>query len=218
MAGNLPVPQGLELRLIWQLSGQDSAVNILHFVHAVGTTHTQGRADTIATNVRTAFSSSGLNTFIHPTVSLARVESRQMDANSDPWFIGAGTAVVGTGTGDMLPPSTCFCVTLRTGLRGRSYNGRFYQWGYTEASNDTGGNCLAAAADATVGFIGAISSGLGGALALQMGVLSRWTTLPTAPPNTPATERNPPIISLLSAAVRRDLRWDVQRRRSLPGI
>lgn len=218
MAGNLPVPQGLECKIVWQLAGQDWALNILHFQHAVGTLHTQTRADTLSTLVKTALTSSALGGQLHPTVGLARVESRHMDSNSDPWFIGAGAPVVGTGTGDILAPQLVFCATLRTGLRGRSFNGRVYLGGFTEAANDAGGLVTTAATAAAINFLQAIASEAVTQLQLNHSILSRWTTPPTAPPGTPPTERNPPILSPVTAHTARDQRWDTQRRRAIPGI
>lgn len=217
MAGNLPVPQGLEVRLVWNLGGNPYAVNILHFTHAVGTLHSQARADSIATVVRNSFT----NNFavqVHPSVTLARIESRHMDANSDPWFIGAGAATPGTGTGKPLPAATSFAITLKTGLRGRSYNGRVFLWGYVEGANDAAGGMTSAAGAASVAFVDGIRQNMNTTLTAPMGVLSRWTTPPTAPPGTPPTERTPPIITAVTLVTNLDLRWDVQRRRAVPGI
>lgn len=218
MAGNLPVPQGVEVKLVWTYNGQDSAINVLHFSHSVGQTHTQARADSISSIYKAAFSSSALNAHIFSGVALARVESRHMDSNTDPWYIGAGAAVAGTGAEHPLPAATSFVITLRTGLRGRSYNGRIYIWGFTELANDAAGGITTAASAAAVSFIGTALGNMNTQLQLTQGVLSRWTTPPGSPPNTPPTERQPPIITPVVSTPARDARWDVQRRRATPGV
>ncbi len=53
-------------------------------------------------------------------------------------------AIVGSATGDALPPDTALVTTFRSGFRGRSFRGRTYWWGGTEANNDGGGRLLAA--------------------------------------------------------------------------
>lgn len=219
MAGNKPVPQGLEVKLVWAWNGNPSAINIFHASHELGAVHTQARADAIATGIRTAFTTpAAYGSFVHTGVTLARVESRHMDAATDPWFIGAGAAVAGTSAANPLPAATAFVVSLRTGLRGRSYNGRVYLWGWTEDANDAAGGISAAAAEAGRAFVGAIGGNLISAAQSTFSVLSRFTTPAGSPPGTPATERTPPQLTAITAAVTADLRWDVQRRRAVPGI
>lgn len=217
MAGNLPVPNGVEVKLVWTLSGVPYALNILHFVHQVGASMNQATADAISTLVKTSFTNN-LATFIHPNVQLLRVESRHMDANSDPWYIGAGAGVPGTGTGDPLPAATSFAVTLKTGLRGRSFNGRVFLWGYTEGANDTAGGITALGKTGSEAFLQGIDTNMNTTQQRPMAVLSRWHTPPGLPPGTPATERNPPLLTDVSTIVALDSRWDTQRRRAIPGI
>lgn len=218
MAGNLPVPQGMEVKLVWGKAGIPFALNILHFTHGVGQIHNQTRADSIDSIYKTALTSSGHGGALATSVSLIRVESRHMDSLSDPWFIGTNASVAGTGTGDALPPATSIVVTTKTGLRGRSYNGRVYLTGFVEAVNDAAGQILQANATNAVNFLSTAGSNMNTTLQLIAGVLSRWTTPPTAPPGTPPTERNPPVITGITSYTMLDLRWDVQRRRAIPGI
>lgn len=218
MAGNLPVPQGLEAKLVWTRAGIPFALNILHFRHGIGQLHDQTRANTLDTLCKTALTSSGHGGILHTSVALARVESRHMDSNSDPWFVGAGAAVAGTGVGEPLPLANSFVVTLKTGLRGRSFNGRVYLVGYTEGVNDANAQITAAAALSSVNFVGFILQDALTQLGLTGSILSRWTTPPGSPPNTPPTERNPPVLTPVTLTTNLDLRWDVQRRRNVPGI
>lgn len=218
MAGNLPVPQGVEVKLVWARSGVPFAVNILHFRHAVGQLHDQTRANTISAIYGTAMTSSGLGGLLHTTVSLARTESRHMDSNTDPWFIGSQAAVPGSAAGDLMPLYTAFVVTQKTGLRGRSFNGRVYISGWAEGVNDATGQISQAGATAADAFVGNAHNEMQTQLGLVSSILSRWTTPPGSPPNTAPTERNPPILTPVTTILNLDLRWDVQRRRIVPGI
>lgn len=215
MAGNLPVPNGAELKIVWGLNGVPAALNILHYAHPTAASMSQALADAASTHVKNAFSVTALNAQIFAGVSLMRVEIRHMDANSDPWFIGAGTAVPGTAAGNPLPAATSFVVSVTTGMRGRSFNGRIYLWGWTEDANDTLGGITAAGSTAALGFcqqLGSLGASLPG---YSLGVLSRFTTPPLS---TVAIERNPPLLTAANGFVVKDSRWDVQRRRAVPGI
>jgi len=215
MAGNLPVPLGLEMKLTWTFNAQDWALNILHFRNPAGAVVTQAIADAAATSVRGQFSTSGLAAVVHTGFALSKVEIRSMVANSDPWFLGAGAAVPGTSTDNPLPAATSLVVTEYTGLRGRSYKGRVYLTGFTEAANDTVGGATPATAGAAASFILGIMGALAGATpSLVLCVLSRFTT---TPPATTPVERTPPLLTTVTQ-VAANQRWDVQRRRAVPGI
>jgi hypothetical protein len=218
VAGNLPVSNGCEVKLVWSLSGTPSALNILHFSHQPGAVMNQSVADGIGTTIRTAFSASLLPAQLTAIVSLLRVEVRHMDANSDPWFVAAGAAVPGTSASDPLPAATALAVTLLTGLRGRSFRGRVYLWGWAENANTTTGSVASTATDAGSAFVNAIRTNMVANHSYTMVVLSRFTTTPGSPPGTPAIERTPPLMTTVTAAGSLDARWDVQRRRAVPGI
>lgn len=49
-----------------------------------------------------------------------------------------GVAIVGTGSGDTLPPQVALVVSWRTANRGRSFRGRTYLCGFTEFYQDNG--------------------------------------------------------------------------------
>jgi hypothetical protein len=215
MAGNLPVPRGVEVKITWSAGGTAQALNILHFDNTTSATMTQAVANTIGTAVRNAMGTSALAGQLHTSITLSKVEVRSMTANSDPWYVSTGAAVPGTGTGKPLPAANALVVTLNTLFRGRSYKGRVYLWGFAELANDTAGGATAAAQAAAIKFIDDIKTSVGGGTpALNLAVLSRWST---PPGGTTSIERNPPILSLV-ASQSADARWDVQRRRAVPGI
>jgi hypothetical protein len=216
MAGNLPVPNGVELKLLWTWQAQPYALNILHGTKAGGAVIDQVEANAIDTAIKTAFTASALAAQIAVGVGLLRTSVRSMVNNTDPWYDGAGAAVPGTAAGNPLPAATSLVVTIRTGLRGRSYNGRFYTWGFSEDANDTAGGATLVASNAAQAFLQAVFTSLVAAPHnITLGVLSRWTTDPLTGT---VIERNPPIITPAVAFVMRDQRWDVQRRRAVPGV
>lgn len=215
MAGNLPVPNGVELRIVWTFQGAPHALNILHFHNPSGATITQAVANQVDTAVKAAFTSSGHAANIVAAFALARAEVRSMTSNTDPWFPGSAAAVVGTSVADPLPAAVSLVITNLTGLRGRSFMGRTYLTGFGEGVNDPSGGCTLAAANAAALFVLTIRTSLAGATpSLVQSVLSRWTT----PPSGTLQERNPPILTPVTSNALKDQRWDTQRRRAVPGI
>ena len=219
MAGNLNVPFGLECKLLWTWQGQPHALNILHFRNATSAAITQTTANTIDTVIKTAFTNSAIIGQFATGYALANVSSRSMIAATDPWFIGTGAAVPAAGAGNPLPAATSFVVTLRTGQRGRSFQGRVYLAGWSEDANDAAGGITQAAANTALAFIDGIRVGMATNVpAFTLAILSRWTTPLGSAPGTPATERNPPLLVDVTGIVNADLRWDTQRRRAVPGV
>jgi hypothetical protein len=217
--GNLPASGIVQMRLTWTLSGAPHALNILHFQNTGTPPYSQPRATAASAAIKALAGTSLLMAQLHPTIALHAVDFRDMTALSNPWLLGGGTPVAGTGTGNPLPAATSFCISIATGLRGRSYNGRIFFTGYTVAAMDPAGGITGTAANGTAGFADTMRINLATAThQLLMGVLSRWTTPPDAPPNTPPTERPDPLFVPATIATYRDLRWDVQRRRAVPGI
>lgn len=216
MAGNLPVPLGLETKLVWTWNGNAHALNIIHWRNTSSAAITQTLANTIDSAAKTAFTGSGLPAMMPTGFALQSVHSRSMIANTDPWYIGAGTPVPGTSASNPLPAATSFCVTLRTGQRGRSYNGRVYFTGYSEDSNDALGGATEATRTNSVGFLNlwfaALSSG---SPPFTLCVLSRFTT---PPGGTSPVERPTPLLTAVTSIIGMDLRWDTQRRRATPGV
>lgn len=216
MAGNLPVPQGVQLKLIWTLNGAEAAINILNWANPQNNIVNQAAADAIDSGVKAGLASSGLGAQLYSGVALARIEVRDLTQNSNPWYLGTGAAVAGTSAANPLPAATSFVVSLTTGFRGRSFNGRYYQWGYTEDANDVNGGCTVVASTATRNFLIAITSTMGAVpRVFSCAVLSRFTTTPGS---TTPTERNPPLLTVINGFTVRDQRWDVQRRRAIPGV
>jgi len=203
----LIVPQAAQMRLIWSLSGQLYALNILGVVNAGGIAITQALTNTVGAAVKSAFTSSGQVGVVSTIVSLANVGLRDVRSASQPEFIDTGGAVAGTLAGDFLPPQISLCITLRTALAGPRFRGRIYLPGYGEATNTAVG--VITTTVTTVNFVTAIKTALV-ASALDLGVIHRPTEAPL-----PVSAG---FITTVTSIVARDAVWDTQRRRAIPGI
>lgn len=203
----LIVPNAAQMRLIWASGGQLYALNVMGVVNSGSVAITQALTNTIGTAIKASFTSSALNSAIHTGVTLANVGLRDIRTANTAEFLDSGGPVAGAGTGDLLPPQTAFVVTLRTAQAGRSFRGRVYLPGFPEGMNQPGGTI--SSASTSVAFITAIKANLQTS-GLDLGVLSR-----------PAPLANPPragFITTVTSIVARDLVWDTQRRRAIPGI
>lgn len=203
----LIVPGAAQMRLIWALSGQLYALNVMGVVNAGGIAISQALTNSIGTAIKSGFTSSGHNATISTTVTLASVGLRDIRTANGPEFIDTGAAVAGTAVGELLPPQIALCVTLRTAFAGRSFRGRTYLPGFTESHNAAGG--VVSGTALAVAFVTAVKSALI-ANALDLGVISR-----------PAPAALPPragSINVVTAIVARDNIFDTQRRRAVPGI
>lgn len=203
----LIVPNAAQMRLIWAQGGVLYALNVLG-VHIPGATAiTQALANTIGTAVKAAFASTSYNSMMGPTITLVNIGIRDIRTANQPEFIDSGAVVTGTAVGDLLPPQTALVITLRTALAGRNYRGRVYLCGFTEAINSSTG--AATGATTAVNFVAAVKAALV-ASSLDLGVISR-----------PDDTKVPPKVGWVTpvtAMVARDLVWDTQRRRAIPGI
>jgi len=203
----LIVPNAAQMRLIWAQGGVLYALNVLG-VHIPGATAiTQALTNTIGAAVKAALTSSGQGAAVHTTITLANVGLRDIRTANTAEFLDSGAAVAGTATGDLLPPQVALCITLRTALAGRSFRGRCYLPGFAESVNGAAGAANGSAV--SVAFITAIKSTLV-SNALDLGVIHRPTAAPL-----PVTAG---FITPVTTIVSRDLVWDTQRRRAIPGI
>lgn len=202
----LIVPNAAQMRLIWSLSGALYALNVMGVVNAGGIAITQSLANTIGAAIKTAFNTNQA-AFTNVAVSLANVGIRDIRTANSAEFLDAGAATPGTQAGDMLPPQTALCITLRTAFAGRSFRGRVYLPGPGEAGNGATGASLNVATG--VAFITAVKAALVSS-SLDLGVIHRPTEAPK-----PVTAG---FITPVTSIVCRDAVWDTQRRRAIPGI
>jgi hypothetical protein len=205
----LVVPNTVQVRLIWTVTGTPFAVNVLHFRNVTGVVVNQVLADNIATEIETAWGLAvGVSGNINSATGITRVDIRNLDEPSQPEYSGTVTGAVGNGSAEMLPKQVSLVATLRTALAGRSYRGRVYVPGFTESANSAGGVASVTAMSIAEGLVGNIRSGMAG-LDLLMGVVS--TRFNGAP-------RLINVITDVVSVQVRDNQWDNQRRRNIPGI
>jgi len=197
----LTIPQGVIVRLVWDLGGIDTAVNVLGALNPNAVTIDQAFANTVGASVKAALTSSNLAGSLGIGVALARVGLRNIAIANQFEFLDSGGPAASTGATDTMSGTTAYCVTIRTSLAGRSFRGRYYQWGAGEAANTNAGQPVASFQTQCAAFV----NGVGAALSshgLTPAVLSR--KLATGTPWNTATARNTV--------------WSSQRRRNLPGI
>lgn len=171
----------------------------------------QTLANALFTGISSVFGTSGLGPLLSDLAILESITIRDLHvANSAP-ITSTGTPVGGGGTGDMLPLNTAAVVTLRTAFAGKSFRGRSYITGFTEAVNDVNGRISTAANTAAVAFV----QGIVGQLTLHgmgMAVLSFPRDAKTIPAKTrPAFAGMGNTVTGLQA---RTTKWNSQRRRT----
>lgn len=211
----LVIPQGVLVRLIWNKGGEASAVNVLGALNPGAVAINQSLANTVGAAIKARFTSSGYVGVISNQYALAQVTLRNINVANQAEFPDAGAAVVGTDTSHPLPPQTALVVTLRTAMAGPSYRGRVYMCGWGEGANDTTGLAVAGSAAGATAFVAGVQTDLAAA-GLTLAVLSR--------PRDADPLHIPPILAkagwgtAVTSIILRNLVWDTQRRRSVPGI
>jgi hypothetical protein len=154
----------LQIRVVWALPGEKQALNVLHSDIGANTTVNQALANTVAQAVADAHASSGLNAVQPDSVSIERVDVRDVREANQP-LISSTTGLPSPGTvtsGDLLPKQDAICITSRTALAGRSFRGRTYLPGFDEGSSMVAGEASTAARDAGVAFLDDLNTTLSG--------------------------------------------------------
>lgn len=107
--------------------------------------------------------------------SLTAIEVRDLRTATSPSFDGVITPLSGSNSGDAMPPQTAAVISHRTGLRGKSYNGRTYMNGWVEVLNDGDGALTPGLQSALLAEVAAIEAGLAGVTGgpFVLAVLSR---------------------------------------------
>lgn len=197
----LVIPNAALLRLVWTLSGVDTAVNVLGVVNTAHNPITQTLANLLDNAIKSRMSSTNLRSDLSTTVALRTVGIRDINVASQPEYLGVNAAQAGLAAGVLLPSNVAYCVTLRTALAGKRYRGRYYQWGFTVNANAAGGIPGGTIIADTVAFVNGINTDLV-SNGLKLGVISRRGL----------------FITDVVTATNRNTGWSTQRRRLIPGI
>lgn len=204
------IPNTVRLAIIWSLALTDYAVIVLHGTVPQGVDMAAGVQQWGAAIDR-AFDTADMETLngLALDVRIARYTARDLRTANQPEHVAISTKK-GGNTNTILPLGVCICVTHRTALAGRSYRGRSYVPGWTESHNTTQGTISAGGQVMADTFFEAMRTELAATIQpFTMVVASRYSNKVLRP--TPITT---PIIS----SEVRDLTWDYQRRRAVPGI
>ena len=140
------------ITITWALSGTDWAINQLHALLPPTDVVDSALATAWAADIEAAHGASALDTFQPTTVTLSRVDVRDLREPALPAFSASMTSA-GTAVGELLPRGTALVVTKRTAQAGPSYRGRMYVPGFAESANTTGGRATSAASAAALAFV-----------------------------------------------------------------
>lgn len=223
MAVPLVIPNTIQVRLLWTLSGS-LGINVIHAIAPGAYAVNQTTTNTLAAAIKAAFTAQ-LAVRMNPSTAIMRVGVRDLRQPNQAEFLDSGAAAGGTTVEDMLPANVASAVTLRTAKSGKSFTGRVYISGFVESSNDQNGTTVSAAATAAVNFIVGVQSAMTGQ-GLQLAVASRpseekivvettnhndgTTTLRTLSHTTAKAGQSTPVTLIQS----RVPGWESQRRRT----
>ena len=189
------------IRLVWASGGTPYAVNVLGARKKSPFAINQGIADSVSTAVMGAFNASSLKTAIGTAVTLERVYTRDINAPSQPEFVGSAAAVPGTATGNLLPPQVAICVTLRTALAGKEFRGRVYLPGFAASALVASGAYSPGLQGFCTAFVQAVNDALD-PVNFDLAVISRKLS----------------SSELVTTVLTRDTVFDTIRKRAIPGI
>lgn len=218
----MPISGGAEVKLYWNLLGV-LGMNVFGAQVSGGVTFNVALANVVGAAIKSAFTAQLAAQFATAT-ALVRVGVRDLRQDNLPEFRDTGPSVFGTGVGDAMPGNVALCVTSRTALAGKSFRGRTYLAGWSEAANGPGGTAVAGVGTAALAYMNAVQAGML-TNGLTMAVLSRpherqtlvettfhadgTTTTRTLSTTTAKSGLATPIVSFES----RNLGWESQRRR-----
>lgn len=108
------------------IEGGKNLANVMNF--SFGSAYAQGDIDALASDVDSIIGSAFLS-LMRSTVSYVQTVVRGLASSVDLEAVDATSAGPGSGSGGPQANHTTFCLSLRTGLTGRSARGRFYTLG-----------------------------------------------------------------------------------------
>lgn len=162
IAGFQAIPNCVQVRLVWTISGGKTIYNVMHGRVAGGFVPTGTIAENVFTAIKAAAGWTNWKVKVNTTAALAGFDIRDMRTPNNPIVPSTSAASAGTGAGVALPPGDAVCVTLRTAFAGRGFRGRVYLPGLDTGAIAAGG-LLAAGNDALAkGFVDAVSTAMTG--------------------------------------------------------
>lgn len=140
---SLPVaPTIIKGEFFYTMTSQP-AMNRIHII--TGTTSPTASQCAVFAAALATWWDGNIRTLVPATMQLNQVHCVALNPiNGAQATFSSGLPHAGTNTGQALPNNVAFCISLRTGLTGRSARGRWYQGGLTE--DQVTGNDLTAGA------------------------------------------------------------------------
>lgn len=166
----MQIDAAAELRLYWSINDQ-LAINVLGARVTGSVTFDEALANALATIIKGAFPAQ-VGDLMPPSTQLMTIGIRDLRTDNQAEFRDTQAPVAGTAVGDAMPAGDAICVTNRTALSGKSFTGRTYLSGWTEAQNGPGGTVDLTAATRAVGFVDVCRNALAGN-GMAFAVLSR---------------------------------------------
>lgn len=207
------IPSCANIQLRFNLPDGKIARCILNGRYTSNSIITAGTAQAIFSALSTGAAWAQIVNKLSANTQFAGVDLRDMDTPGNPLISSTGAAIVGTGTGTLIPDEMAICVTLRTAKTGPQNRGRFYLTGWDSVQVGPG-NTIAA------GTVTAINTWVAGFTSIFAGQGLTWVVgQPARAQYTGSTgtvhpARTATSINVTSALVR-DNHWDSQRRRGL---
>lgn len=172
---------------------------------------TQALVDAVHTGITTSAGFISLLAQLADTVVYESTALRSIALANQPEFVSAGAPVGGASATEMLPLNVAACVTIRTAFAGKSFRGRTYFSGFSEAANDATGRQNAAVNTAIFNAMTSINSILA-TNGMTIAVVSRNAEARTIPAKTfPA---RPGVATPVQSFQARNTKWESQRRRT----
>lgn len=156
--------------------------NVLNFKTTAGVAFTLGDLSNLADTLEAWFTGH-LDGVMSTGFSLLNIELRGLASAESPYYVRT-VGLPGVVAGDALPPNVAACVTMSTGLTGRSARGRMYWGGMSEVQQD-GGALVSGVVTGLNDACAALLTALDGDGSYDLVVLSRFTggaERPTANP------------------------------------
>lgn len=199
----IPVPNTASVECIYEWDNQ-IVENTLYYT--LGTATPDLSDLTALVEAVSGFIRSGLLPLMADTITLLRLVGRVLETLDGIQYISTtGLPLNGASTAESMPNNVAACISIRTGLAGRSFRGRNYVPGLTIANidhNELNSTSLAAIVDVYEALIAPVP-----ASAWNMSVVSRFTA---------GAPRAEGIATPVTQVVFVDNIVDSQRRR-LPG-
>jgi hypothetical protein len=198
----VPVPGTAQVDMVYSYFGE-RLETVLHFTKA--TPWTEAELEDLTDTVETAWVAN-MQPRVNSSMCLILIVARSLETDTAPAFERTVTGTCGLGASSGLPGNVAFVVTKKTAKRGRSYTGRIYHAGLSEA--DVTGNTVGVASADSI-----LQGWVQYRTAVETASSSQMTVVSYQENNVP---RLVGVATPVTALVLRDNSVDSQRRR-LPG-